>query len=126
MAIIVAAAVIERGGAVLVTRRLQGTHLEGLWEFPGGKCEPGESIHECLIREIVEELGATVVPRETMLVTTHVYPEKTVELHFVACDLDGEPVPQQGQQMQWIARADIDTLEFPEADAALIAQLRTT
>lgn len=126
MAIVVAAAVIERGGAVLVTRRLQGTHLEGLWEFPGGKCEPGESIHECLIREIVEELGATVVPRETMLVTTHVYPEKTVELHFVACDLDGEPVPQQGQQMQWIARADIDTLEFPEADAALIAQLRTT
>lgn len=126
MAIVVAAAVIERGGAVLVTRRLQGTHLEGLWEFPGGKCEPGESIHECLIREIVEELGAAVVPRETMLVTTHVYPEKTVELHFVACDLDGEPVPQQGQQMQWIARADIDTLEFPEADAALIAQLRTT
>lgn len=125
MAIVVAAAVIERGGAVLVTRRLKGTHLEGLWEFPGGKCEPGESIHDCLIREIVEELGVTVVPRETMLVTTHVYPEKTVELHFVACDLDAEPVPQQGQQMQWIARARIDTLEFPEADAALIARLRT-
>lgn len=125
MAIIVAAAVIERAGAVLVTRRLKGTHLEGLWEFPGGKCEPGESIHDCLIREIVEELAVTVVPRETMLVTTHVYPEKTVELHFVACDLDGEPAPQQGQQMQWIARADIDTLEFPAADAALIAQLRT-
>ena len=81
MAIVVAAAVIERAGAVLVTRRLKGTHLEGLWEFPGGKCEAGESIRECLIREIAEELAVRVVPRETMLVTTHVYPEKTVELH---------------------------------------------
>lgn len=126
MAILVAAAVIERGGAVLVTRRLKGAHLEGLWEFPGGKCEPGESIHECLIREIVEELGVTVTPRETLLVTTHSYPEKTVQLHFIACEMDGEPAPQQGQQMQWIERARLDSLHFPEADADLIAQLRRT
>ena len=126
MAIIVAAAVIERGGAVLVTRRLQGTHLEGLWEFPGGKCEPGESLHDCLIREIDEELAARVTPGETMLVTRHEYPEKIVELHFIACELHGEPVPQQGQEMQWIERARIDTLAFPDADAALIARLRQT
>lgn len=126
MAIRVAAAVIERGGAVLVTRRLKGTHLEGLWEFPGGKCEPGESIHACLIRELVEELGVEVAPGATLLVTTHAYPEKTVELHFVACTTDGEPVPQQNQEMQWIERARLDTLRFPEADAELIAQLRRT
>jgi mutator protein MutT len=126
MAIRVAAAVVERGRAVLVTRRLKGTHLEGLWEFPGGKCEPGESIHECLIREMVEELGVTIVPRHTMLVTTHVYPEKTVELHFVACAMHGEPAPQQGQEMQWIDRARLGTLAFPEADAALIALLSAT
>jgi 8-oxo-dGTP diphosphatase len=126
MAVIVAAAVIERGGAVLVTRRLEGTHLEGLWEFPGGKCEPGESIHECLIREIVEELGATVTPGRTLLVTTHSYPGKTVELHFVACEIQGEPRPQQGQEMRWIERTQLDSLEFPEADAALIARLRLT
>jgi 8-oxo-dGTP diphosphatase len=124
MAVTVAAAVIERDGAVLVTRRLKGAHLEGLWEFPGGKCEAGESIHDCLIREIVEELGVTVVPRQTMLVTTHAYPEKTVRLHFIACGLEGEPVPQQGQEMQWIPRARLDALAFPEADAALIARLR--
>lgn len=126
MAVIVAAAVIERGGAVLVTRRLKGAHLEGLWEFPGGKCEPGESIYECLIREIAEELAVTVTPRRTMLVTSHAYPEKTVELHFIACDIEGEPSPQQGQEMQWVARARLDALEFPEADAALIAELRRT
>lgn len=126
MAVIVAAAVIERGGAVLVTRRVKGTHLEGLWEFPGGKCEPGESIHDCLVREIAEELAVTVTPRRTILVTSHAYPEKTVELHFIACDMQGEPSPQQGQQMQWIERARLDSLEFPEADAALIAQLRLT
>ena len=126
MAIIVAAAVIARGGAVLVTRRLAGTHLEGLWEFPGGKCEPGESIPDCLTREIAEELGVTVVPRETMLVTTHRYPEKTVELHFIACAMNGEPVPQQGQEMQWIERTQLDALQFPEADRELIARLRMT
>ena len=123
MAIRVAAAVIERGASVLVTRRLEGTHLEGLWEFPGGKCEPGESIHECLIREIVEELGVAITPGETLLVTRHEYPEKTVELHFIACSMTGDPQPQQGQDMQWIERARLDTLAFPEADAALIEQL---
>lgn len=124
MAIRVAAAVIERGTAVLVTRRLEGTHLEGLWEFPGGKCEPGETIHDCLVREIREELDAAIQPGATLLVTRHAYPEKIVELHFVACVMQGEPVPQQGQEMQWIDRARLDTLAFPDADAALIALLR--
>lgn len=128
MAIRVAAAVVERGSRVLVTRRLEGTHLAGLWEFPGGKCEDGESIHDCLIREIVEELGVTITPRATVLVTSHTYPdvhpEKTVELHFIACDMAGEPSPQQGQEMRWVERAALDTLEFPEADAELISQLR--
>ena len=126
MAIIVAAAVIERGGALLVTRRLEGTHLEGHWEFPGGKCEPGETLHACLIREIREELAAGVQPGQTLLVTTHAYPEKTVELHFIACEMTGEPRPQQGQQMQWIPRTALETLTFPEADAALIALLKQT
>lgn len=124
MAIRVAAAVIERDGAVLVTRRPAGTHLEGLWEFPGGKCEPGETLQACLARELREELDVTATPRETLLVTRHTYPEKTVELHFMTCAIDGEPVPQQGQEMRWVAHADLDALAFPEADAELIALLR--
>ena len=124
MAIVVAAAVIERGGAVLVTRRLKGAHLEGLWEFPGGKCEPGESIHDCLVREIQEELAVRATPGDTLLVTTHAYPEKTVQLHFIACAVDGSPVPQQGQEMQWIDRSSLGSLTFPDADAELIALLK--
>jgi hypothetical protein len=64
-----------------------------------------------------------VTPGETLLITTHAYPEKTVELHFIACELTGNPEPQQGQQMQWIERSRLDTLSFPEADAALIELL---
>lgn len=124
MAIRVAAAVIKRGTRVLVTRRLAGTHLAGLWEFPGGKCEDGERIEACLARELREELAVDVTPRETLLVTSHAYPEKTVELHFIACDMAGDPSPQQGQEMRWIERAALDTLAFPEADAALVEQLR--
>ena len=56
-ALVVTAAVIERDGAFLLTRRLDGTHLEGQWEFPGGKCEPGETLEQCLARELREELG---------------------------------------------------------------------
>jgi 8-oxo-dGTP diphosphatase len=123
MAITVAAAVIERNGRLLVTRRVSGTHLEGYWEFPGGKCEPGESVAECLIREIREELDVRAAPGETLLVTTHAYPGKTVELHFLTCTIDGDPAPQQGQEMQWIARSALHELRFPEADAALIALL---
>lgn len=72
--IVVAAAVVERDGAFLLTRRLQGTHLEGLWEFPGGKCEPGETPREALAREIAEELGVAVVVGDLLLVTRHTYP----------------------------------------------------
>ena len=127
MAIRVAAAVVERGAGVLVTRRLAGTHLAGRREFPGGKCEQHESMEECLVRELREELAVDVTPRGTMLVTTHVYPDvyadKTIELHFIACGMIGEPVPQQGQEMRWVERAQLDSLEFPEADAELIAEL---
>jgi 8-oxo-dGTP diphosphatase len=121
--IVVLAAVIERDGRVLVTRRLRDTHLAGLWEFPGGKCDPGESHTACLSRELMEELGVTARVGEEMLVTEHAYPERTVRLHFRRCEIDGDPRPLLGQQMQWVPPNDLGSLEFPEADAALIATL---
>ena len=121
--VIVLAAVIERDGRILVTRRLRDTHLAGLWEFPGGKCDPGESHEACLQRELIEELGVSARVGDEILVTEHAYPERTVRLHFRRCEIDGEPQPLLGQEMQWVPRTDLRTLEFPEADARLIAIL---
>ena len=121
--VVVAAAVILRDDAFLLTRRLKGTHLEGAWEFPGGKCEPEETLEQCLAREILEELGAGIAIGERLLVTRHAYAERSVELHFFEGTLDREPVPQIGQQMRWVARRDLARMELPEADAELIRLL---
>jgi len=123
-AIVVTAAIVERDACFLVTRRLDGTHLAGTWEFPGGKCEPGETHEECLVREIDEELGVEAHVGALVYSTRHPYPERDVELHFYACTLDGEPIPQLGQQMQWVPRDMLDSLEFPPADAELILMLK--
>jgi len=121
--LIVTAAVVERNGAFLVTRRQKGTHLEGCWEFPGGKCEPAETLEASLARELDEELAVKARVGEEMHMTTHEYPDRTVELHFFRCELMGEPQPQLGQEMRWASRADLATLAFPQADAELIERL---
>ena len=123
--VVVTAAVIERSGAFLVTRRLEGVHLEGCWEFPGGKCEPGESRTACLKREILEELGIDVRIGPEIFVVEHAYPERIVELHFFACELAGEPSPLLGQEIRWVRREELHTLDFPPADAELIERLRS-
>jgi len=121
--IVVVAAVVEKDGAFLVTRRLDGTHLAGLWEFPGGKIAPGETHVEALGREIREELDTEVDVGPLLLETTHAYAERSVSLHFYWCVLKGEPRPVLGQQMQWVSRADLRTLDVPAADEALIRLL---
>ena len=72
--IVVTAAVIERDGALLVTRRQAGVHLEGYWEFPGGKCDPGEALDACLARELREELDVEARVTDEVFTTTHAYP----------------------------------------------------
>jgi 8-oxo-dGTP diphosphatase len=121
--IVVAAAVIEREDLFLLTRRQRGVHLEGLWEFPGGKCEPGETHVACLQREIHEELGVRAIVGNELFATTHTYPDRRVELHFLICDLDGTPAPQVGQDMRWVARSELASLDLPPADEELIAML---
>jgi 8-oxo-dGTP diphosphatase len=123
--IVVTAAVIERGGALLITRRQAGVHLEGYWEFPGGKCNAGETLAVCLARELREELDVDARVGEEVFTTTHAYPERQVELHFFRCELLGEPRPQQGQEMRWVRRDELESLEFPPADEELIRVLRS-
>ena len=121
----VTAAVFERDGAFLLTRRLDGTHLEGCWEFPGGKRHAGESLPECLVREIREELDAAVVVSDLILTTAHDYPERTVELHFFRCTLVTEPRPVLGQEMRWVPRSELPGLPLPPADDELVRLLAT-
>ena len=118
--VVVLAAVVEREGRFLVARRLSGTHLAGLWEFPGGKCEPSETHEACLSRELLEELGvASTIGRE-IVVTDHAYAERTVRLHFRRCTIAGEPRPLLGQELRWVSREELKALELPEADAELV------
>ena len=121
--IIVVAAVIEEGGAYLVTRRPEGTHLAGLWEFPGGKIDPPETHIQALRREIREELDADVSVDGLVLHTTHAYADRTVALYFYRCTLAGQPRPALGQQMRWVPRIELASLDFPPADAELIRRL---
>jgi 8-oxo-dGTP diphosphatase len=121
--IVVAAAVIERDGCFLVTKRQTGVHLEGYWEFPGGKREPAETIVACMARELREELDVDAHVGNELFTSAHIYPDRTVELHFFACTLLGAPRPRVGQEMRWVAREELTHLQFPPADAELIELL---
>ena len=123
MTIVVTAAIVEDHGRYFVTRRQKGVHLEGFWEFPGGKCEPGESLTHCLRREMKEELGVDAVVGDEIFSVTHDYPDRSVELHFLVCRLLGSPVALLGQEMRWVERKDLASLNFPPADAELIVRL---
>lgn len=121
--IVVTAAVIEENGKFLVTRRPDGVHLEGLWEFPGGKCEEGESHTASLGREIAEELGARIKVGAKVFSVVHTYDDRIVELHFFACQLEDRPSAVLGQEMRWVAKEELRRLPFPPADEELIGIL---
>jgi len=123
MNLAVVAAVIEHANRFLVTRRQDGVHLAGHWEFPGGKVAAGETHAAALRREIIEELDTDVVVNDLVLESTHTYPERTVTLFFYRCDLLGTPKPMLGQEMEWIPRAQLSTRQFPPADDELIRML---
>lgn len=120
---IVTAAVIERDGLLLVARRLEDTHMSGFWEFPGGKCEAGEAAEACLARELLEELGAIAAVHEEIYRTAYAYDDRVLDLRFFRCDLTTEPRAVLGQEIRWVARNELATLEFPPADRELIARL---
>jgi 8-oxo-dGTP diphosphatase len=120
----VAAAVIERSGRILVTRRDPAKHMGGLWEFPGGKREPGESIEACLHRELDEELGIRVHVGVRAAIVPWVYPERRVLLHFFRCRIAGGRIrPREGQDYRWVTRRELAALPMPPADAEIVAAL---
>ena len=121
----VSAALIFRGGQLLITQRHARAHLGGLWEFPGGKRELGETFEQCLVREIREELGVEISVGDLFEEIAHDYPEKSVHLKFFICQLlAGEPQPLECAAVKWIGRAELNAHEFPAADAQLLARLQ--
>jgi 8-oxo-dGTP diphosphatase len=121
----VAAGLVFRGGKLLITRRLPEAHLGGLWEFPGGKREPGESFEQCLRRELFEELGIEVDVLDMVEEITHHYPDRSVLLKFFRCRwLRHEPRAILCHDFAWIGPEQLADYAFPDADARLLEKLR--
>jgi len=121
----VAAALIFDSDRLLIAQRPPGVHLEGLWEFPGGKREPGETYESCLLREIREELGCEVLVGPMLHESEHAYPEKSVRIRFFQCRVvSGMPEPLECAALRWVSQDSLGQFQFPEADLALIEQLK--
>lgn len=120
----VAAGIIQQEGRILIARRLKDAHLPDLWEFPGGKQNPGETLPECLRREIGEELGLEVEVGPKLKMIEHAYPDRTVRLHFYRCTvLQGIPKALAHQAFQWVLPSELTDFKFPEANRPLILEL---
>ncbi len=121
----VAAALIrDREGRYLITQRRRGSHLAGLWEFPGGKLEAGESPERALRRELTEELGATFGIGKLVETVRWEYPDRAVVLHFYDCRVESGAIePREGQAMLWVEPGRLTAYEFPPADRTLIERL---
>jgi len=122
----VAAGLVFDGGRLLITQRPAEKHLGGLWEFPGGKLDTGESYPDCLRRELREELGIEVAVGPMLAAIEHAYPEKTVRIHFYRCALtSGVPSAIECSDLEWITADQLDQFVFPPADSALLGELKS-
>ena len=109
---------------VLLALRKPEQHQGNRWEFPGGKLEEGEALHEGLIRELREEIGIVVTQCQPRTIIEHSYADKQVRLHFWdVTAFDGEPAGCEGQTLQWLALAELGALEFPKANQAIVNEL---
>jgi len=118
----IAIAVVEHENRFLIGQRPDGVALAGLWEFPGGKMQSGESPEQAAVRECLEETGLVVQPKSRYPQHQHAYTHDTVQLHFIACQpLDPLAVPLA--PFRWVQRGELDQYEFPAGNAELLKQL---
>jgi A/G-specific adenine glycosylase len=123
----VTAAVIQRDDRVLIARRPENGLLGGLWEFPGGKVEPGESLPESLVREIKEELGADVTVGESYGIYQHAYTHFRVTLHAFACRLTGgEPQPIQASELRWVQPDELSGFPMGKIDRNIALRVKAS
>ena len=113
----VVAAAIVQDGRVLAAQRGPGMTMAGLWEFPGGKIEPGETPEESLAREVAEELGTDIIVRNHIVTTDHPYDFATVRLATYYCDLlAGAPVASEHAELRWLTATEMHDLDWAPAD----------
>lgn len=121
----VACAILLRpDGMVLAARRGPTMRLPGLWEFPGGKLESGETSGAALAREIEEELGVGIRLRRSLTVVEHHYPDFSIRLHPWICEITrGEPQPIEHGELRWLPASDLPSIEWAEADLPVVRDL---
>jgi len=125
--VLVSAGILVEHGKVLLTQRKAGTHLEGRWEFPGGKVLAGEDPRAALVRELHEEVGIAVRVGAPLEVTFHAYAEKTVLLLFFWVERtpdSPDPRALDVADLCWATDEQLATLAFPEADHSVLAAVR--
>lgn len=121
---VVAAVIRDAAGNILLSQRLAGKHQGGRWEFPGGKVEPGETLHQALARELHEELGIDCHNSCAFMTIDHQYPELHVRLHFrEVTQWSGVPHGREQQPVKWFAPSDLSSLEFPAANQPIVTAL---
>jgi len=119
------AAIVDDAQRVLLARRPDHVHQGGLWEFPGGKCEPGESLQAALEREIHEELGIRIGTRRPLIRVPHRYTDRSVLLDVWRVDsFEGQPHGREGQPVEWVPVAELDDRAFPAANLPIIRALQ--
>ncbi|MGB3538411.1 MAG: 8-oxo-dGTP diphosphatase MutT [Mesorhizobium sp.] len=124
--LVAACALVDADGRVLIAQRPQGKQLAGLWEFPGGKVEPGETPEECLVRELREEIGIeTKIPCLAPLTfASHGYDDFHLLMPLYVCRrFEGIAVPKEGQTLKWVRPRQMRDYPMPPADTPLVSVL---
>ena len=127
MVLVVAVALVDADGRVLIARRPEGKNMAGLWEFPGGKVKDGEIPETALVRELFEELGIDITESclAPLSFASHVYDDFHLLMPLFICRVwEGEITPQEGQQVKWVRPVRLGDYDMPQADAPLVAMLR--
>jgi 8-oxo-dGTP diphosphatase len=120
----VAVGVVKRDKQYFITQRHVEAHQGGKWEFPGGKVEQNETVATALARELKEEIGIDVLACQPLMTINYDYPDKLVTLDiFIVDQFMGEPTAQEGQKQQWVSYRELLSLDFPEANIAIIEKL---
>ena len=119
------AVIYDRQGKILIDRRKKGGEMGGLWEFPGGKIEPGETIKECIKREVKEELDIEIEVGDRLTTITHKYETFKVTLYVHDCQyITGKPQPLECEEIQWVEAVQMNQYQFPQANLQIINLLQ--